>query len=661
MPENYIDRIVRAKLSSLEVSLKTADWEVMLEKLNNSFYQIVKDKLQSLELPMETEDWNVLATELDQVFDQHIFQYLNDLSIPFESKDWPLFAAKLDGHPLDEAISQTLHDFRLPVSHEDWQAFEYQLDQDPFITDIRQQLQDVSVPYVPSDWNMFEAQMDQTFDQEIRQKLDGFELEAHPQDWTLMVGMLDGNSFDESVRESLARYTMPLYGGDWDEMAAQLEAPFDAEVKSKLDGMILSPQSGDWKAMARMIATEEDRTPVLWQWRTYATAAAAALILLFSGVGIQEGWFLPKKSLKNDILITQENSSSTSPTPQASVNDKQGSTNASSNDLIASDVDVPPPTQTKNPAIAHPSESSSGVFTALPAIEVSPVQVNPLEFANNSVDRGDIPQSVNLPGLLEEEPVMPGSAIVQRIDRMSPRGFGYTDFAQPVFQERGLDLFDPMLRNSRPEVRIGLYGATVRTKAQLNDQVDSIGFSTGLRVHMKIKNGWHLVTGFLYGKKTFSHVYPINEEGFRGSSGKTYGDFTVLEIPILARYEFPDIHGFTIYGQAGMVMAMNLEETYANLDPRSPVNASLVTRRLDPDMLASETHSWSLKTNPGNIHAAIGLRYAVTSQLSFELEPYFQQSLHRFSGSTSHEDRKKLYNSGIGATLIYSFPTDSKK
>ncbi|MEM7370819.1 MAG: outer membrane beta-barrel protein [Bacteroidota bacterium] len=659
MPENYIDRIVRAKLSSLEVSLKSADWEVMLEKLNNSFYQIVKDKLQSLKLPMEEADWYALSTELDQVFDQHIHQYLDTLSVPFESKDWPLFAAKLNGHPLDELISSKLHDFQLPLSSEDWNAFEQELDQDPLITDIRHLLQSFTLPFLSSDWLVLENQMDQNFDEGIEQKLEGFELPLRPDDWSLMSASLDGNSFDESIRESLSKHDIPLFLSDWEELAEQLEAPFDSTIKTKLEQALLTPQAGDWKAMSNMLAGEEDRVPVLWQWRTYATAAAVVLLLLFSGLGIQQSLKSPGSDIPNELAL-QSSSESVSTSVQQSQTDLAGE-----NDVITP-VDHSSDSDTKSDG-SHISlvEGSQHTFPASSSTYESPqiqaLGANPLIFANNSVPESIIPQKV-MSAFVENTDISYNKKHTSRtIDRISHRKLDMNDFAQPLFRERGLDLFDPMLRSSRPEVRLGWYAATVRTKAELNDHADSLGYATGLRIHMKIRNGWHLVTGFLYGKKTFSHVYPISESGFLGSYGKTYGDFTVLEVPLLARYEFPDVHGLTVYGQAGMVMVMNLEETYDNLDPRSPVNASFVTRRLDPDMLASETHTWNLKTQPGNIHVALGLRYAMTSQLSLELEPYFQQSLQRYTGSTSLQDRKKLYNSGIGATLIYTFSSDSKK
>ena len=649
MPENYIDRIVRAKLFALEVPLETADWDLMLERLNDSFYQIIKQRLESLELPLEEASWEALLSDLDEVFDQSIRQSLQTLSLTPQSEDWPMMASQVEGNPVDIQLAKKLHGLSFPLMEEDWAQLEAELDQDALLTTSRQLLSQHSIDFQPDDWALFEQQMDNALDHEIQEKLGSYELPLIAEDWASMASMLDGNSFDASVREAFDAFTVPSLSADWESMAEQLEAPFDGLVSTKLESLRLPVHSGDWRAMSQLLDREQDRVPFYVRWQSYAVAAAVALLLLFSGLGLQNNW---GPTFHDPIDPSFANGPSVSP------NYSQIPLSTSlEEDFSASDR----PSNTESLVTTSPSQivaATSQVTTPAEeeGLRISPIDQSlapkepPFEISDRALANADLP--LVSPNSFDQS--YPPTEKIRNISRIPVKDYG---LATPLFRQSGLDLFDPMYHRSHPEVSIGWYGATTRTRAELNDVAEDLGYTTGLRIKMKINSGWHLITGFMYGKKSFNHKYPISDPDYPGFFGKVYGELTMVEVPLLMRYEFPEVKKFTIYGQAGMVTVVSLEETYENHDPLSPINASLISRRVDPDMLAAETHTWNLNTYPGNIHASIGLRYAISQQLSLELEPYFQQSLQRTKGSSSLRHRKKLYTSGIGASLMYTFPS----
>lgn len=652
MHEFNIDRIVKAKLSTLEVPLDPADWEIMLERLNASLYQIVQEKLQALSVSFEELDWQLMAAELDQVFDQQILQSLNNLSLTLDSDDWPLMASQLSEHPLDAAIAKKLLVFTYPFSEQDWNLFLAGLDQDSLITHTRNILSSHTISYDPSDWTRFEEQMDGEFDQSIEEKLVSLEMPFLQEDWSKMATILDGNSFDESIREKIDRHQEPVLQEDWAVLSEQLEAPFDALIKAKLDAHSISPQAGDWRVMSKELSQSDDPVPVLWRWQTYAVAASVGFLLLFSSLGIEKDIFQGLRSGSEQVAQSQLENPSTKSVPTLPAEELEFSADSDQAGSDKTDLEG-----TGNQQLL--AELGPEPQDPLQAVTIDPIHSIPTKLLPTSEPQQveaavlDSYSSHNLTARDKKDSN-------RKIHRISQNRDGFNDLAQPFMRETGLDIFDPMKNKTRPEVRLGWYASTTRTKAELNDLVDNTGYATGLRVEMKIKNGWNLVTGFLYGTKHFSHEYPISEPGYIGSFGKVYGNMSVLELPLLVRYEFPDIHGFSLYGQAGLVTLVSIEESYEDHNPLSPSNASLLSRRVDPDLLDAQTHTWNLNTYPGNIHVALGLRYALSSQLNLEIEPYFQQSLQRTKGSTSLLFRKKLYTSGIGASLIYTFPSESR-
>ncbi|RMG68734.1 MAG: PorT family protein, partial [Bacteroidetes bacterium] len=229
--------------------------------------------------------------------------------------------------------------------------------------------------------------------------------------------------------------------------------------------------------------------------------------------------------------------------------------------------------------------------------------------------------------------------------------FASNALAFPQAPAHGLDLLDPMASRPAPELRLSLYGGTAGTQAELNAPERQGGYTSGLRLEMKINEGWSVVSGLLYSRKRFAHRYPVVRNNLP-EWGKLEGDLSMIEVPLLLRYNYPLSHKLRVYAQFGLVTAVSLAENYTDFNPNDPVNA-LASRRADPEDLNPNELSWSLNTYPGNLQIATGLEYAFSDKLALQVEPYFQQSLQRTKGSASLGFQKKLYTTGIATALVF--------
>jgi hypothetical protein len=635
MHDIYFDRIVQEKLQAWKVPLNDADWGDMATRLNQSFYELVKSRLQNLELSPESAEWESLANELDLAFDQEIRQYLHTLALPYESNDWPLMASQLSEEPIDKAILQKLEGLAVPLENSAWSTMAGMLDDHPLDSSLREQLTAAAETFQESDWDLFEAHQEFVFDEQIAEKLTAHEVPLASADWEEMISVLDGNSLDTYLRDQLTSYTLPLFQPDWAEMESQLEGPFDEAVKAKLSTLEFTPSREDWRAFALALPQPVGLIPL---WQRGVAAAVVLLLLIWGGNAL-----VKRNGEKNQPLLAK-----TSPIlipasgepDTASQLEKEG---PKSTDQLAQDFSAS--------SIQNPTNRYSAVQ------EVSPIEPQQPPLLSISLSESE----ANIPLLSQVEKQEPALPKEKKERAWSIKKMDGLALAFPFEQERGLDLLDPMDDRARPEIRLSLYGATTRTKAELNDAIQEIGYTSGIRLGMHIRGDWSVVSGFLYGNKRFTHEYPVIQDNFVGT-GKVDGQLTVIEVPLLIRYEFPDIENAILYGQAGMVTLVSIEENYEDRNPTSPINAATLSRRVDPDLLEAETHTWNLNTYPGNIHLALGVRYVFNKQLSIEVEPYFQQSLQKTKGSNALNYRKKLYTSGIGFGLNYTIGgSDPKK
>lgn len=639
MHDIYFDRIIKEKLQALKVALDPADWNLLLEQFNQSFYESLRTRLNLMEAPLDSTDWQALAQQLDEAFDQEIREIFEHLAVEPLATDWPLMATSLEAMPLDQAIFQQLASLEVAPDPADWQLLSRELDEHPLDSQLREPMLEQTVPVPEDAWEMFEAHEAATFDQALADKIADYQLPLPSADWQNMEQMLDGNQFDSYFRNAIEAHHMPIFTPDWQEMAEILEAPFDQRIKEKLDGLELAMPTRDWKAFAALLPA-----PVI-PITTWRRAAAAAIILLLMTWG-GTSWYRTAQ-LPNQMAAVEE-------VPVES----EGTSEEANSNLIANreaSAAMPLQANASPPEVVHTeaSEITSEIRQVANISGLPPVAVSQLvqELPASIVIAAQIPPTQSAEQAVREQNKQPTSPF--RLDRLGAldNSLGFA-----LEQERGLDLLDPMNDRPKPEITLSLYGGTTRTKAELNDAIEAQGYTTGLRLGLNIRNGWKVVAGFLYGTKQFTHEYPVIQDNFLGT-GKVNGQLTVLEAPILLRYEFPDIHGLHLYGQAGVVTLVSIEENYEDRNPTSPVNAATLSRRVDPDLLEAETLTWNLNTYPGNVHLALGMRYAFTDQLSIEVEPYFQQSLQKTKGSSALSYQKKLYTSGIGFGLNYTLGT----
>jgi hypothetical protein len=209
-------------------------------------------------------------------------------------------------------------------------------------------------------------------------------------------------------------------------------------------------------------------------------------------------------------------------------------------------------------------------------------------------------------------------------------------------------------RHTLTGLKLGLYAANTATRAELSGPAAPPGFTAGIRVEKEIRKGWSLVSGLMLSRKQFSYEYYVILD--RSYPHAIDGSLTLLEAPLLVRYRFAANRNpqsnIWLYAQGGMVTALSLSEDYQHFDPTNPVNGGIPLAQ--PRLLKPAEYRRSLITYPGNVFFAIGTELKLSSRMTFQIEPYVQQSLQRTKGSGALGLEKKLYTWGIGATASYS-------
>ena len=619
MPEAFIDRIIREKLQHLSLSPAPGDWEALRAQLEAAFDAALRAQLAQATLPLVPEDWQAFAESLDAAFDEALRQRLSAHEAELNPVDWPLMAALLSPFSVDSIVAQGLTPHVEAPEPGDWEALAAQLDAHPLDTQVRAGLTQLERAAAnPPDWDDMAQYMDDSFDASLRDRLEGYTLPYDAAAWPAMAAQLDQHPVDTLVREGLEGYALSPLMQDWLDMIHRLEAPFDALVREKLGHHFVAYRAADWRRMAARLAGPRESIPPR-PVRRYLVAAAVVLLLLFTGGGIRQ-WVKQATPGTSPARMTAL-PSVVAPAPEDAI---APAVSASSAPSVA-----PLPSRL---AAVRPL-APGGLAPATPALAVAAPL--PIALGDTAVPAATTPPTRRAGPALKSLS-QPGNA---------------RSLAFPLAQARGLDLLDPMAANPSPELRLSLYGGTAGTQAELNAPDRGPGYTTGLRLEMKLNDGWSVVTGLLYSRKRFSHRYPVLRNGLP-EWGKLQGDLSLIEAPLLLRYHYPLSRKLSVYGQFGVVTTVSLAENYTDFNPNDPVNAQ-ASRRADPEDLNPNQLSWSLNTYPGNVQVAAGLEYALGDRWALQVEPYFQQSLQRTKGSASLGFQKKLYTTGIATSLVF--------
>ena len=645
MHENYLDRIIREKLQSLEVPLNSADWDLLESALNHAFDNLIASKLTDHKLSYQPQDWEIFAQSLDSIFDETIREKLGIEQLDTSPADWSLMAAMLNGDTMDLEIVDKLRQHELDFVEEDWDLMLSKLGEHP--VDAR----------------------NEAFDQAIREKISGHpEINFSETDWADMTVQLDGGPFDTSIREKLYHYSVPFNRPDWFHMEDVLSRPLYQEVRHKLFDHHISYRKKDWKAMAALLAAESmsDKDIIPWykNWRNYLATASVILLLLLSGLWM----FKQNPAIRLNSPLAQQSTSSPS-------NISQDDPNNTLTDLSVSGTESDPADPQLSSAGQTDIEDNKGKtpLTTLPSLNSVSI-LNPQNV---------VPQQATIlsPPVWRPEPLIAETSeneIALNKEKTLLRNWfvhplSVNTFANPWFHDvdsrkRGIHKVSLFSEKGRPNFRFGIYAGTSNTKVELNGPQQSQNasflstFVVGSRIDFRIDDSWRVVSGLNFSRRKFEHKYRTRIQGdaykAENEPEETLTQFIkaeldFVEIPLLIRYNFPSSTPLNLYAQAGFAPLLSLSENYVFFTENENPNLNQIQ---DPDNFKKGRYleqKWNFNPYAGNIFIAAGFEYTLNNSMALQLEPYFQLSLQRTRGSGSLGLEKKMYTSGISLSLMY--------
>ncbi len=638
MLDAHFDQLIRARLAQLELPFRPEDWVEMEARLDQIFDQHIKTKLLTHSEALTPEAWSLMAEKLNEAFDRQIRDRLLQIDqatgIPSE---WPLMQALLDGNSFEYQLLRKLLSLRLDHEVPQWETMLQRLEDDQFISYLRQQLEALRIQGVQPSWTVLEDHIDQEFDRQVGQKLGNTFSEEVPSeaDWDALELELTGNAFDQSVRNALESLPATSFDenreGDWLALTNELDSPFDVAMQELLHQASI-PAKSEWARMQALLAEGTASTAIASNsvfWRRGLTVAASVLIFLLAGIWWQTG----DRTRISQMFKPKPGSGPIRPIDQFASNEP--TTESSDANLLASEQNnhTQAHSHTTAPELAPLQQLNSAQTVSLVS------QIN--GGVSDEAPRPTLPQ-IDKPKAGSEESDQAGRSIIP----LRPR---YIALASSQFgAQSAMEALLPP-DDYPADIRIGLVGGITHTKAELSGPQADPGYQVALRLELGVSNNWQVITGIGYGERHFSHEYLVSfqEKLLRN---RLEASMRVVELPLMMRYRFPSNGDLSLYAQGGIVAVLSLSENYQHYDPSAPVNAN---RLAIPSQLEPQQRAWNLISYPGNIAVGLGLEYQASDRLSFQVEPYFIQSLQRTKGSGSLGLEKKLYTTGINAGIIF--------
>ncbi|MEZ4847063.1 MAG: outer membrane beta-barrel protein [Bacteroidia bacterium] len=578
------------------------------------FERLIREKLQNMEVSFNPEDWKDMEVLLNEV-------------------------SEVESQPeKDDSKQEISEDILLSA---------------PLLSDfdkeIAQKLNSIS-EQVPNDWELFASELDNDlFDQAIKEKIEQIPPENGPSDWNLLESKLDGNSIDSVFRKTLINYRVPFYAPDWLLLSEVLNQPFDRAIKEKLAGLTLGYTSKDWRIMsAKLSRTPDIISNIPWysNWKNYVSYASAIILILLSigcGQFIHTQWngqiqyveYLGTPDEKNHQthLIASE------------------SENQSDNAIHIIDGGV------ESLALNSPDNPSSDIEPiTLPETSFSITEEIKIETLASSEDETKILKAQNSSHI---SPAIANSIDISVIS-IEPITESPEDISLRFnIKDRGIHRLEPNWDRKNPELRIGVFASNTSSRVELTDPGE-LGYMAGLRLELMIRPEFSVVTGLNYSLRNItyeSQIFIETNNIVRRLDQTLIAHLEMVELPILFRYNFPTQNRLNLYAQGGVITAVSIREDYQTINNEPSPFGSSQSRPAAP------IDERKYNTYVGNIYAAAGFEYKLSSSLAIQIEPYFQMNMQKTKGVAAQglSFEKQVYTAGIGLGLFYQLKKQEKR
>lgn len=580
----------------------------------------------------------------DFYFDKLIREKLGNAEVPLNQEDWLLMEDALN---VSEGETGFFEDQPVDEQFSTEEGGIVESLQNKFDQLIHDRLADLNTEPFPEDWDLMVADLDgESFDQQISDKLASHTADYQPADWHLMAAHLDGHPVDTAFRKALEGYEMPYRGSDWYHLADRLAAPFDQAIRQNLDKYHLGFSIKDWRMMAAMLnqaAIGDVREPAWYaNWRNYLSAASVVLLLLISGFWLRDRQTLTRPDKEYvEYFAPVFNPDQQSGSETISIPWQQASVKTPERGVIR------PVNKEDNFSSGQIAQSNAESLLNVEGIEFNgtplPDKVTG-KINSNPVGEPTVAQST-------QKELKPRRSLRFKDQIVHALSGPHLSLALPVRQPGVYKVPSGKVRK-QPELRIGIIGGNTSTKAELDDRPEP-GFMVGTRIELLINDDWSVVSGLHYARKEFQYEYQIFAP--QRFDRTVDASFSILEAPILVRYNFPSTTPLNLYALGGVVTSVSIAENYWEYDPRSPDNtiSRSQLRRSSP------TDERNFNTYVGNIYVAGGLEYKFNSTYALQVEPYFQMNMQKTKGSGARGFEKRLYTSGLSVSLMYNLSKKS--
>jgi hypothetical protein len=540
---------------------------------------------------------------------------------------------------VDDHIRQKLEQAEVPYEASDWEVMLESLEENFFDAPLREAVSNYALPAGEADWESLERSMNASeFDGLIAGKLVQLDTASLPGDWDAMSAQLNAAGFDALISDKLLDLQPAYQTDDWDRIATGLGAArFDSLLRNKFRLHETPFRAADWRLMAQSL-----RKPAIL--RNWMIASAALFLLLFGGTFALRSLLLQPGS---DQPAPKGISGPITPAAPSTVTIEK----PEPHDIINTDG---PPSKTMPFAISPHKEQ----FAVAVPPEVKPSENTAFTFQAEAID-SRIPawdlaafdKPLSPEKLFQEVPPLTSVPVSDEL-------FGL-ETALPLLETMDHQLlpgYPPLTISGIPGtkmgVRIGTFSSILTSASELNEK-GTRGFASGIRLQLRLNEAVSIVSGLLYSEKHFRHTYHMYSASLRTFyENLLVGDFKMLEVPILLRYETPISSRLTFYVQGGASAMINLLENYQHYDQSSFSNLEFLPVPTTDALpyLQPTDQKLGFSTYVGNIHIAPGLEYQLKDRFSLFIEPYAQYGLQKMG-----TPEKRLHSAGIGLGFNYDF------
>ncbi|MFN0202774.1 MAG: hypothetical protein ACKVTZ_14720, partial [Bacteroidia bacterium] len=294
--------------------------------------EMMIQKLSGLIQPYHSEDWLLFQQSFENLAaEEQLRNHLNLPQTPVLPMDWAEMDNLLKETSLDRIVSQQLENYSIENESPDFEAFWAQKEQLTFDREIETRVNEGT--FEGSDWADFETKL---VEQELKTKVENHVVTEIP-DW----GNFALHLTENELCTKLAAHQTPILANDWADFTQQyFPETKEFVIKTKLEGLELTPLAGDWAAMERLLEKDKMRFAGFW-WKKSSWVLMGLLLALlglgswWANQGAQSVQPISKDSVKKETPLV-------SPQKEAKEEDKiEKSENKTAPNLLQNTASAP--------------------------------------------------------------------------------------------------------------------------------------------------------------------------------------------------------------------------------------------------------------------------------------------------------------------------------